>query len=260
MALTPGVLTLVAATSVGGTLNATKPGTGTAPFSYQFYRSTTPSFSPGPSNAVGSPISSSAASVQFTDTTAIPGTNYYYGLIATEAGVSPDTATYTQLAVTTLAPVQNPNQFAQAPYLGMLDLKQNPDTVSMMVDVTQATPMTAGQAVKVVNSAGGVPKVVACSADSDECAGFIVFDIKTVQYTAGMPCEVAMDQNVIYVYATGAVDRFAQVTLDVTTVGGVAEATGSSGGAIVGFAYDQAPTPGTLFRVKLKTPSFQLDS
>lgn len=260
MALTPGIITVGAVTSTTAQLSATKPSTGSAPFTYQWYRSTTSGFVPGPSNAVGDPIESSADSVSLNDSGLIPGTQYYYDLIATEDGVSPDTAAYAAVGAETLAPTVNPNQFAQSPYLGMIDLRFNPNTVSVLIDSSETGSLYAGGAVKCVDSAGGIPKVVGCTADSDEVMGFLQFDIKTVAWTAGMPAEIGMRNNVIFLYATAAIPRLSRVCLALSTNGGVVAATGSSGKRIVGFAYDKAAAAGQLIRVYLETPSYLLDS
>lgn len=261
MALTPGVITFIQVLSTQVTLNVTKPSSGTAPFTYQLYRSTTPGFVPGPSNAVGAPVESSESSITMQDQGLTPGTTYYYDVIATEDGESPDTADYVQVNTTTAAPTQNPNQFQQSPYLGMIDLRFPTNTVSVLIDMSQQTPLYAGMPVKFVDSAGGVPKVIGIAADSDEVYGYINFDVKTVAFTAGMSAEISMGQNVMYLYSTEAIARGARVVPNNTvTRGGVAAATGSSAKRIVGWAYDKATASGQLIRVFLKTPTFELDS
>jgi hypothetical protein len=60
----------------------------------------------------------------------------------------------------------------------------------------------------------------------------------------------------MYLYATTAIARGAQVQLDISTVGGVAAKVGSSGADIVGFAFDKAAAVGALIRVRLGVPSF----
>lgn len=255
MALTPGVITVGAITPNTVQLSASEPQSGSAPFTYQWYRSQTSGFSPGPGNMI-----SGATALEFTDTGLVPGTKYYYKLIATEDGPSPDEAAYTQAEAVTSAPVQNPNQFAQGAYLGMIDLRFPYNTVSVLIDTTESGDLYAGGAVKLVDSAGGVPKVVGCTADTDEVFGFLNYDIKTVAFKAGMAAEVSMAGNVMSLYSTGAISRGAKVCLTLSTNGGVAAATGSSGKRVVGWAYDKATLPGQLIRVFLKTPTFELDS
>lgn len=258
MALTPGVLSVVSISGTQAAIKATKPSTGTAPFIYQFYRSTVSGFSPGPSNAVGEPIESSANFVTLNDSGLTPGTVYYYDCIATEDGSSPDTAAYAAISATTTAGgAQNPNQFTQTPTLGMIDLRFPYNTVSVLVDASQVGSIYAGSPVKLVDSAGGVPKVVGIAANSDEVLGFINFDVKTVAFTAGMPAEISMSGNVVYLYSTAAIARGAQVVPDnAVTIGGVKSAAGATGSRIVGWAYDKATAAGQLIRVVLRTPSF----
>jgi hypothetical protein len=117
----------------------------------------------------------------------------------------------------------------------------------------------AGSAVKMYNSAGGAPKYVACTADSDKVQGFINFNIKDAQFAAGAPVEISSGGNVMYLYANAAIARGGQVILDLTSPGTVGPVTGSSGSTIVGYAYDEATAYGQLIRVYLQLPGFTLD-
>jgi len=249
MVVAAGALTLVSVSST--TVNATSAVAtgGTGPYTYQWYRSTTSGFSPG-----GGSLISGATSLTLADTGLIPNTTYYYKVVATDSLAA--TGTSSQLTAVTSVPVQSPNQFAQSAFLGMIDLRFPLNSVSVLVDVSQATALYAGSAVKMVDSADGVPKVVGCAANSDEVLGFINFDIKTVQFLAGAPAEISMSGNVMYLYATTAIARGAQVQLDLSTNGGVAAVVGASGADIVGWAYDKASAAGALIRVYIKTPSF----
>lgn len=249
MTLTAGALSLVSQASTSLQLSSAAASGGTAPYTYQWYRSTTSGFTPGAGNIIAG-----ATALSLTDTGLIPNTQYYYKVVVTDA--VPNTATATQLASATLPPVLSQNQFAMAPYLGTVDLRFAYNSVSVQVDVSQATALYAGAAVKMVDSADGVPKVVGCAANSDEVLGFINYDIKSQTFVAGSACEISMAGNVMYLYATGAISRGAQVQLDISTMGGVAQSVGSSGADIVGWAYDKAAAAGALIRVVIKTPSF----
>lgn len=251
MTITAGTLSLVSVGSTTANVLATAATAGTGPYTYQWYRSTTSGFTVGAGNIIAG-----ATTLAYTDTGLIPGTQYYYKVVATDTGHSNDTAEYTQLAVATTAPTLNPNQFAQTSYLGTIDLRFPYNSVSVQVDVSQATSLYAGSAVKIVDSADGVPKVVGCAANSDEVLGFINFDIKTIAFVAGSMAEISMGGNVMYLYATGAIARGVQVSLDLTTNGGVRSAAGHTGDDIVGWAYDKATAAGQLIRVFIKTPSF----
>lgn len=249
MSVTAGALSQVSVGSTTATLSSAVATAGTAPYTYQWYRSTTSGFSPGGGNIIAG-----ATALTLNDTGLIPNTQYYYKVVATDA--VPATSTSSQLAVSTMAPALSPNQFAQTSLLATIDLRFPYNTVAVMIDSSQATGLYPGAAVKMVDSADGVPKVVGCAANSDEVLGFINFDIKTIVFSAGMPAEISMGGNVMYLYATGAIARGAKVQLDLSTNGGVAQAVGSSGADIVGWAYDKASAAGALIRVFLMTPSF----
>lgn len=251
MSLTAGVISQVSVADTTAVLSATAASGGTGPYTQQWYRSVTTGFSPGVGNIIAG-----ATALTLNDSGLIPNTIYYYKVVYTDTGNSNTTITATQLAVTTTPQTQNPNQFAQSQLAGVVDMRFPYNTISVMIDSSQATPLYAGAAVKMVDSAGGVPKVVGCAANSDEVQGFINFDIKTVQFVAGVPAEISMGGNVIFLWATGAIARGVQVSLDVTSMGGVRSAVGNTGDNIVGWAMDKATAAGQLIRVFLKTPSF----
>jgi hypothetical protein len=247
MVLTAGVISLISVSDTTANLSATAATLGTGPYTYQWYRSTASGFTPGGGNLIAG-----ATALTLADTGLIPNTTYYYKVVATDSVAA--TVEYAQVAGVTAAQTLNPNQFAQTQYLGVIDLRFDGDTVSCQVASTQATALYPGQAVMLVDSADGIPKVIAVTADTDEVFGFINFDIKSVTFPAGTDCEVSLAGNVIYLYATAAVARGAQLMVDVSTVGGVKTATG--GGTYVGWAYDKATAAGQLIRVFVKTPSY----
>lgn len=255
MTLTAGTLSQTSVASNSAQLAATAATGGTGPYTYQWYRSTSSGFTPGGGNLI-----SGAMALTLSDTGLIPNTVYYYKVVATDTGHSNDTVIYTQLAVTTTGSSLGPNQFAQTPTLGMIDQRFPYDTLAVQVDVSQATPLFSGSAVKMVDSAGGTPKVIGCTADNDQVLGFINFDIKDASYGSGAPCEISADGNVLYLYATGPISRGARVVLDTSSPGSVAAATGSTAKRVVGWAYDKATSYGQLIRVFTQTPSFTLDS
>lgn len=253
MTLTAGTLSQVSVGPTTASLLATAATGGTGPYTYQWHKSTSANFVPGVGNII-----SGATSLALNDTGLIPGTMYYYNLVATDTGHSNDTVNYTELAVTTTAPELSQNQFGLSSYLGVVDQSYNYNTSSVQIDSTQATPLYTGAAVKMYDRAGGSPKVVGCTANSDNVLGFINFDIKSRSYSAGSNAQISKAGNVIYLYATGAIARGAQVSLDLTTNGGVRSAAGNTGDRIVGWAYDKADAAGQLIRVFLTTPSFQV--
>lgn len=248
MSITAGALSKVLIGASTAQLSSAAASGGTAPYTYQWYRSQTTGFSPGPSN-----ILTGQTSLTLNDSGLTPGQTYFYVVVATDSVAA--TANSAQLTVV-MEGAQSPNQFVETPVIGMPDLKFNYDTVSAMIDASQVGVLPAGQAVKLVDSAAPLPQVVACAANSDEVFGFISYDIKSQGYVAGDRCEIASGGNVIFLQATAAIARGAQVQLDLTYIGGVATKTGSSGANIVGYAYDKAVGVG-IIRVKLATPSFQ---
>lgn len=251
MATTAGALSQVSVTDRVAKLVSAAATAGSAPYTYQWYRSTTSGFSPSGGNAI-----SGATSLNLTDTGLTPGTDYFYKVVATDSGSV--TGTSSQLAVTTAQVTQNPNQFQQAPALGQVDQAYSYNSVVCQIDASEDETLVAGQAVKFTNSAGKVPQVEACDAASDQCVGFINYNIKNRSFVAGDYCEISQDGNVIYLIATAAIARGAKLTsLPAAAVGGcnggVVTATGSSGYPLIGWAFDKAAS-GELFRVKVQAP------
>lgn len=248
MAFAAGVATVNSVQSNTAQLSATAATGASGTVTYQWYRDTSSGFTPGVGN-----ILAGQTSLQLNDSGLIPQTIYYWKLVATDS-VGPTTVTYAQVTATTTPQQLNPNQFAQVGVLGKVDLPYSTNTVAVQIDASQSTTLYAGAAVKCVDSAGDIPKVVGCSADSDEVMGFINFNIKNVGFVAGNNAEISMAGNVISLYATTAIARMARVQLDLSSPGCVSAVVSSSGADIVGWAYDKAPAPGALIRVMLMTP------
>lgn len=250
MALTAGVISLISVTATTASLSATAATLGTGPYTYQWYRSTTSGFTPGGGNII-----SGATTLTLNDSGLVPSTQYYYKVVATDSAVSPATVEYAQVGAQTAQPAPGINQFAQSTQRGVIDLRYSANVVAVQIDSSETGTLYAGSAVKIVDSSDGAPKVVACSANSDEALGFINYDIKSRSYVAGDRAEISISGNVMYLYATSAIARGVQVSLDVSTVGGVRSAAGHTGDKIVGWAFDKASI-GSLIRVYIKTPSF----
>lgn len=256
MSLAAGALSQTSVSQDKAVLVSAAATGGTGPYTYQWYRSTTSGFSPGGGN-----ILAGKTALNLTDTGLIPNTAYYYVVVVTDTGNSNVTANSAQLSVQTSVPQPNISAFAQSPQLGMVDLRVGPtNTISVQIDASQATPLYAGSPVKMVDSADGVPKVVGCSATSDEVLGYINYDIKSVSFLAGAAAEISMAGSCMYLYSTAAIARGVKVVLQLTTNGGVAAASGSGGEDIVGWAFDKASAAGQLIRVMLLTPSFLKDA
>lgn len=251
MSLGVGPISQVSVSDTKASLSVVAASGGTGPYTYAWYRSTTSGFTPGSGNIIAG-----ATALTLNDSGLIPNTQYYYAVKVTDTGNANATANSALLAVATAPQSLSQNQFAQSPVVGMIDMRFPYNTVSVQIDSTQATALYPGAAVKMVDSVDGVPKVVGCSADSDEVLGFINFDIKSPSFAAGAVCEISMAGNVMYLFATGAIARGVQVSLDLTTMGGVRATSGNTGDDIVGWAYDKAAAAGALIRVFVKTPSF----
>lgn len=255
MAVTAGTITKVQAQSDKLIMTCSAATAGTGPYTYQWYMSTTSGFSPGGGNIVAG-----ATSLTETFDGLIPGTTYYFKVIATDTGDSNVTSTSAQAGAVTSPPAMSPNQFAEEPLLGMVDLATNFNTIAAQVDASETGTLYAGSPVKVVDSAGGVPKVIAITAVTDEVFGYINYDIKSRSFVAGSMCEISQQGNVMFLYAGAAIARGVRVVPTLITNGGVVAASGSGGERIVGFALDKASAAGDVIRVKLLCPSFATDA
>lgn len=222
---------------------------GTTPYTYQWYRSTVSGFTPSGSNDIPG-----AVELSIVDEDLTPGTQYYYKVITIDSAATPATVTSAQLSVLTLEADQDLslNQFEQSPFLGMLDLRFNPDTITCVMDADVTGEYSCGTAVKFTQEDGGVPKVEPCTADTDIVAGFITYNNKQQKFTGGDAMEISMDQNVMYLMPTAAIERGARVMIDVATVGGVITAT--TGKPVSGFMLDVG-VQGQIARVKIMTPA-----
>lgn len=251
MAQTAGALSRVLVGQSNASLSSAVATGGVGPYNYQWCRSTTNGFTPGPSNQIAG-----ATALTLNDSGLQPGTTYYYVVETFDTGSGNLQVNSAQFTVNTeLGQLQN--QFAQNQMAGLIDLRVGPtNLISAQVDpslASNAAPFNViypGQAVKIVaNTVGGIPRVVPCQAKADQCIGFVAFNIKDLSYGVGQNLEVAMWGSTIWLYATGTIAQFAECCLDVTYVGGV-QATGNTA-TWVGQAIDGAGSGGGLIRVQL---------
>lgn len=251
MATTAGALTVGTIGSTTVSLTSAVATGGTAPYTYQWYRSTTSGFSPGPTN-----ILTGKTSLTLNDSGLIPNTAYYWKVVATDSSSPAVTGTSSQATATTTPTTLSQNSFAQSPVVGQPDMNYNYNTISCQVDSSAGTSLLyQGQAVKIVaNTLGGIPRVVACNGITDNVLGFINYDVKSVSFGVGQNMEVSSAGNVIWLYATGAITQGARVCLDTSATGAV-QATGATA-TVVGWAMDGASAAGQLIRVHLTCPSF----
>lgn len=148
--------------------------------------------------------------------------------------------------------MQSSNQFKQSGEKGLLDMRFNPSVMSVEIDVTSAGGLLPSQAVKMIDSAGGIPKVVECATDADDIFGFIVYDIKSRGFSAYDKCEIAFGSgSIMYMEAAAAIGRNAKVEIVVV---GQKVAPATSGKIVVGRALDKALAAGQLIRVMIRLP------
>jgi hypothetical protein len=148
----------------------------------------------------------------------------------------------------------NINQFAMSTVQGQMDLQFNGSVISAQVDSTQATNLVAGQAVKLVDSAGGVPKVVGLAANTDSTFGYVIRNLKDVDFPAYAQLEIALQGSVMYMTAGAAIARGASIEVVYTTNKVI---TNAGVNPVAGYALDKAAADGDLIRVYVLTPAFQ---
>lgn len=143
------------------------------------------------------------------------------------------------------------NSFKITPVQGEVDLNFAGSVVSARVYSSESAALVAGQAVKLVNSAGGVPEVTALTSNSDTIFGFVTRNFKDASYPAYASVEIALAGSVVWMTAGAAIARGASVEVAYTTTKVIA-AAGTNPSA--GFAYDKAAADGDLIRVFVQTP------
>lgn len=143
--------------------------------------------------------------------------------------------------------VQSPNQFLQTPEKGYLDLQTGLNNVITCVHKAgETTPLVAGAAVKIVDSFTSIPAVEATDANTEIPFGFVVNNIKDANFPAESRLEVARAGTVMFMVASAAIARGANVQYALLT-GKVA--TQASTNAIIGQALDKAAGDNSVIRV-----------
>lgn len=147
----------------------------------------------------------------------------------------------------------NSNQFALTAVQGQVDLGQvSGNVLSCQVDEAETATLVAGDAVTIVDSAGGVPKVLKVTANTAKPFGFLLRNIKDSGFGAGDRCEIGRVNTVVYMTAGAAIARGA----DVEYVAADTKVITSAGtNPISGFALDKAAADGDLIRVWIKEPT-----
>lgn len=150
---------------------------------------------------------------------------------------------------------QNPNQFSQLPVVGDTSLPRSGLIVSAQVNDGEAVALVPGQAVKVANTLGGVPKVTALAANSDYPQGVVLYNLKNASFPALAPLELGMYGTIVYMTAGGAIARFGQVENVYTTLKVIASVGVNP---VLGIAYDKAVADGDVIRVLLQVPGMPI--
>jgi len=140
-----------------------------------------------------------------------------------------------------------PNQFAQTPEAGFLDLQTGLNNVlSVVHKAGEGTALTPGQAVKIVDSYTSIPAVEAIDANTDRIFGFAVRNMKDADFPAESRLEIARNGTVMFMTASAAIARGAKVQYALATTK-VATATGATN--VIGEALDKAAADGSVIRV-----------
>lgn len=146
----------------------------------------------------------------------------------------------------------NQNQFTQATVQGQMDLKFQPSIISCQIDTTSAGGLLAGQAVKIVDSVGGIPKVVECDVNTNDIFGFLTYDMRRATFEVGDKVEIAaLRGNVMYMTASAAIARNAKVAIVIASKKVVTATTVLT---VAGRALDKAAADGDLIRVVIDLP------
>ena len=147
---------------------------------------------------------------------------------------------------------QNSNQREQNSEQGQLDLAINPAVMSAFIALTETETLVPGTPVKLADIAGGVPRLLVATADTDAIFGYLVRNFKDQSWVAGEHCEVAFAGSVMYMTAGAAIARGANVEYDVSAVKVI---TAAGVNPVTGIALDKATADGDLVRVLILVPT-----
>lgn len=149
------------------------------------------------------------------------------------------------------------NQFAIEPIAGDLSLPRTGMVISGQIAASESTNVVPAQAVKLDTTApyGGVPQVLAMTADSDPVFAIVIRNLKNAFFVANDPLELAQRNSVIWMTAGAAMNPGTFVRFAYSTKKVVAAATGNY--SIIGSLLDKATADGTLVRVLLQVPEVE---
>lgn len=137
------------------------------------------------------------------------------------------------------------NQFTITPVKGQLTGAPNWDTLNCIVDANQASALVPGQAVLIKDVAGAQIPVEDIAAVGNDIFGFVTYSVKKDSYGAGEQIKIAKDGDIMYMEASAAIARGADVEV---VISGNKVAT-QSAGTTIGKALDKAAADGDLIRV-----------
>lgn len=114
----------------------------------------------------------------------------------------------------------NQNQFSQTGIIGMVTFAPQPSSFSAQLDPnsTWATPITAGQSVKLTTTSGPQVMVEPCAADTDAVFGVIAYNMRKNVFALGDVVTVVGAQGVMLMKTSAAVNRGAKVAITNQTV------------------------------------------
>lgn len=134
---------------------------------------------------------------------------------------------------------------------GALDLSLGVDnSIICQVSGSQVAALTAGQAVKIEDSAGGVIKVLSCDANSDAVFGFVVRDTKKSEWASSEPIRIALEGVVLTMTAGAAIAKGARLEIVASTKKVI---TNAGTNRVIGLSLDKATATDQLVRVYIKT-------
>lgn len=151
----------------------------------------------------------------------------------------------------------NQNQFSMSAIIGQVTADPQPRTLSCQLDPNSSWtgPITAGQAVKLTNTAGTVITVEPCSADTDVPFGVIAYNLRKSTLVLGDYAEIVSSGGVMLLKSSGAIargDRVAVTNQTVATNDPTIATNTTTGKAIVGVALGKATAADQLIKVLIQ--------
>ena len=151
---------------------------------------------------------------------------------------------------------QNLNQFSQSAERGQISLLGAEGfVVSAIIDSSETGTILAGDAVEIITTSKGIPKVKKLANAGNAVFGFAIYNPVKNANVAGDRIEVMITGGVMYMIASEAINAGVDVEYDITT-GKIAPYVVDSGitpNTIVGKTIDYASGNNILTRVYIKS-------